>query len=544
MRNRALHDALRDFALEAASLLTDELRDGAEIEFDVVDEGGGRGPALYRYRPRTAEFVAARWEGLRALPACSRAGVELGTGAALWLRVNGMDGEKAEPALRAMLERLYEDATSFGFPEDRFARLYLEVEQTLYQGVQHAVVAVPLRGVGLDCDRVDFGDGVSLVRGDRAGLPAEVAWAEEGPLPEAVVLVQRDTSATDPIQGADVEEAAGRIVTAMRLLRAGAASVSPVAWRRTGESRWSALALNGDAGARGDLWVLGEDEAEELLDLVKIVTEDPLRNASAWALRRFELGCAQPTSEDALSDYLLALRSLMDATNDAGEASLALRVAALCAEEGERRTVQRRIELAVSLERFAMHGGGHLEAELRSESAPQLVAELEGHLRALLRDMLCGYLDADLKSVADDILLEAREPFEIEVKDTRAEAMLAAAAVPVATAAAPAAAPSAPRDREWFEEPLAADVVTPAVEPEPEPYEDPGPEPLSRREWFDEEPQARHPVDELFEEDADTEEVPALVVAPPVDEPQQSFEGVTPSADWAYDDPEDFSAPV
>ena len=40
---------------------------------------------------------------------------------------------------------------------------------------------------------------------------------------------------------------------------------------------------------------------------------------------------------------------------------------------------------------------------------------MEGHLRALLRDVLCGYLDADLKGVADDILLEtAPEPFAPE----------------------------------------------------------------------------------------------------------------------------------
>ena len=49
MRNRALHDALRNFALEAAALLSDDLRAGAEVEFDVVNEGGPRGPALYHY---------------------------------------------------------------------------------------------------------------------------------------------------------------------------------------------------------------------------------------------------------------------------------------------------------------------------------------------------------------------------------------------------------------------------------------------------------------------------------------------------------------
>ncbi len=46
MRNRALHDALREFALEAAAFLTDEVREGAELEFDVVDGGHGSGPAL------------------------------------------------------------------------------------------------------------------------------------------------------------------------------------------------------------------------------------------------------------------------------------------------------------------------------------------------------------------------------------------------------------------------------------------------------------------------------------------------------------------
>jgi len=46
MRNRALHDALRDFALESAAFLTDIVRDGAELEFDVIDGGHGSGPSL------------------------------------------------------------------------------------------------------------------------------------------------------------------------------------------------------------------------------------------------------------------------------------------------------------------------------------------------------------------------------------------------------------------------------------------------------------------------------------------------------------------
>jgi len=35
-----------------------------------------------------------------------------------------------------------------------------------------------------------------------------------------------------------------------------------------------------------------------------------------------------------------------------------------------------------------------------------LVDELAEHLRALLRDVLCGHLDSDLCSVADDLLAQ------------------------------------------------------------------------------------------------------------------------------------------
>ena len=85
----------------------------------------------------------------------------------------------------------------------------------------------------------------------------------------------------------------------------------------------------------------------------------------AWARDRFEMGCERPAEAESLSDYLLALRALLDATSDAGEASLALRVAALCAEEGGAALVQRRIESAMALERFVMGGGPRDLAERR-----------------------------------------------------------------------------------------------------------------------------------------------------------------------------------
>jgi hypothetical protein len=108
--------------------------------------------------------------------------------------------------------------------------------------------------------------------------------------------------------------------------------------------------------------------------------------------------------------------------------------------------------------------------------------------------------------VADDILLETTpEPFmEIRARDMRAEARGAAPprdAAPVAPGFEAAPAPPKPR----FERP-------PPPPPEPEP-----------------------------ESAQDTSEIPAVEPEPAA---QGELEGVTASADWSWDDPDDFSAPV
>lgn len=517
MRNRALYAALRDFALEAAALLTDVLRDGAEIEFDVIDAGDQRGPALYNYRPRTAEFIAARWEDLRTLDACRRAGAELGAGATLWLRVNGMSGEQAEPALRAMLERLYEDATSFGFPEERFERLYLEVEQTLYRDAVRTRVVAPLHGVVLEPESVDLGDGLSLLRGEQAGLPPEAAMADGGELPQTVCILERDATPSEPLRAAAAAARFTRLVTAMRLFKPGAVSLGHLGWWRAGDARWTAVGLAGGGPARGEDWVLAEGDEDELRDLSRLCDEQLPSGVTSWALARFEMGCSRLTAAEAVSDYLLSLRALLDATTDAGQASLALRVAALCAEEGQRRTVQRKVELAVSLERFIMGGGGQLDEAIRAESPAELVAELERHLRALLRDILCGYLDPDLKGVADDILLESREPFEFAARDLRRgePEPQPAARIPITPAT-----DEPPSEQPAFESTESDTSELPALVAEP----------------FEDEPFEAAPIRAHR-----TSESPPVVSAEPV---QQTLDGVTPSSDWGFDDPEDFSAPI
>ena len=506
MRNRPLHDALRDFALEAAALLTEELKAGAEVEFDVVDEGRGRGPALYRYEPRTGAFIDERWPLLRELPTCERACHELGAGASAWLRVNGLRGEQAEPALRAMLERLYEDATSFGFPEERFERVYGEVELTLYRDAVRARVIAPVHGARMDAERVELGDGLSLMCGD----------ALEGPHDRSSILcvLERDVPADDPIPAEEASERFAEVLSALRLWAPGGVILGSPGWRQLDYARWQPVAIGSAVSSRGSECLLRAGDEQAFREFYSAVCAAQPPASVAWALDRFEMGCAQATDAEALSDYLLALRALLDATTETGHASFGLRLAALCAEEDARRELQDRVEAAFALERFVM--GGPAGVRLDSESPRELIAEVEDHLRALLRDVLCGYLDADLRAVADDILLESHgEPLgAIEARDLRVE--------PEPDDPPPAA----PRfEREAEPDPIEPDPIT--FEPELE-YE------------YDENPAPDYEAG--YDAEPDTAEMEPVAIA---QEPaQHQLDGVTQSADWGWDDPEDFSAPV
>jgi hypothetical protein len=126
----------------------------------------------------------------------------------------------------------------------------------------------------------------------------------------------------------------------------------------------------------------------------------------AWALARFEMGCERSSELEALSDHLLALRALLEPEGPAS-GLLAGRLAALCAVPEARAGLTRRVLKAVALEHDAITG-----AAVEHASCDALVAELAGHLRAVLRDVVCGHLPPDLVRCADALLAppEPQEP--------------------------------------------------------------------------------------------------------------------------------------
>ena len=67
MHNRALHDTLAAFVEEAAWQLAEEVAAGAEIPFELIEQGRASAP-LYCYKPLTDRFIADHLGMLERLP--------------------------------------------------------------------------------------------------------------------------------------------------------------------------------------------------------------------------------------------------------------------------------------------------------------------------------------------------------------------------------------------------------------------------------------------------------------------------------------------
>jgi hypothetical protein len=229
-----------------------------------------------------------------------------------------------------------------------------------------------------------------------------------------------------------------RLVTALRLWRGGSVSLPSTGWARADEGPWRQVALQPAPPARGGAWALGADEIEGFKQFAALVADWEPAGPLEWALARFDMGCERSSDCEALSDYLLALRGLLDAVDEAGQPTLPRRLAALCAEEANRGLLMSRVEAAINLE-MALISGVPIDAwapPAGIRSGRDLVAEMEEHLRALLRDVVCGYLRPELASMADEILLGS-EPVQIHARDVRGDADAVTAAVNAVEAALP-----------------------------------------------------------------------------------------------------------
>ena len=410
MRNTSLHGVLEAFTADASGRLAMETARGAEIPFEVVEEPGARA-SLYCYRPLTGAFIRDRLAMLAALPTYAPAARALASleGVDAYLRQRGEaripgDGrERADAALRAFLSYVFAERSEFGFDPTRFERAYAELERALYEGRCVATVIAPLLGIALESSTKELalGDGLSLMRGDAvADAPAEAIWGNgEEPNVLAVLTVAHDRTARSPVSAA--RGRFRRVLTALRLFERGGYALGPIGWARTDSGAWRTVALGSSGRPRFVTFISAEHEDELRAFCSLIARRAPTSGEVAWALARFEMGCERLAPFESLTDYLLALRALLE-PEGAGSGRLAQRLAAICAKPEDRAHLAEHTAHAISLERAVIAGLAPAEPGVDA-----LVDELAEHLRALLRDVICGHLDPDLRTVADELLAEA-----------------------------------------------------------------------------------------------------------------------------------------
>jgi hypothetical protein len=406
MHNRALHDTLAAFVEEAAWQLAEEVSGGAEIPFELIEQGRTSAP-LYCYRPLTQRFLAERAGALGRLPSYVAAvqGMMALPDLPSYLRARGRRPpgsdarSQADAALQAFLGAMWSDATDFAFDDQRFAAAFAELEESAYSGCALSVVVTPVDGLVIDADEVPLGEGLTLVRGVALqDAPPELRGDEFA----TVAVLALEQGAGD---GPSLEQAGRRLrrlQTALRLWDDAEPALGPTAWARTDGAPWLAIPLaTGLRRTSGDCLLTPEEEDPLRAFCSLVARRTPRSGELAWALRRFELGCERGTPLEALTDWLLCARALLAEPDAVGYERLCERMAAICATPDEREDLVAGLHRAIAMERAVVAG------IVRPEPAvEELVSSLGTCLRAILRDVLCGHLDPDLRRVADALLAD------------------------------------------------------------------------------------------------------------------------------------------
>jgi hypothetical protein len=383
-----LEQALRRLAVEAADIFEELLASGAEMPFDLEPSEEGPLP-MYSYAPLTGQFIERHLAELRRLEA--------------FIEVRELAGEEA--AIGFMVG-LWEGKTEFEVAGDRLQGsidAVLAMVSTDSDEVTPAgQVIVPLIGFHMPKDEIEL-DGVRIIRADLVvDAPMDaIEGTRSGGRGKAGFLACLTCSLATVAPAAAVADDLRRALRTMRLFRPGSVGLAAHGWaKRSGG--WERFGTGVGRARQGGYRLTG-NEAAELEGFSRLLAERGARMpALGWAASRFELGAERGSLIEALSDYLLALRGLLEGGGPARTA-LSGRVAALACEPAERERGRICVERALALERKLMSGGHYRPT--RNASPLSVIAELEELLRRLLKGLATGELPEDLRAAADEALL-------------------------------------------------------------------------------------------------------------------------------------------
>jgi hypothetical protein len=428
VRSLQLQAALAEFFTQAADSLHAHVAAGHEVPFELASRSGrSRGAAsLYCYRPLTAGFIAERFPELRRLDAYPRAAALLeesdaldryliSSGVELARRGAGPGQKRADAALLALLQGVLDEQTDFDRSkiaqyDERVEHALERFEDSAFAATGEVALVATLHGLTIASPELALTRGLLIAHPDALqGAPEQALGAGPGGEDDHLLVVFTAHEADPRAAIAQGTEVIRELLRALRLFGDGRIALGALAWTRIGSAPWAPIAL-GRSGHPYGMLVVSAEQEDELRGFCNLVSRRmPHASETAWALRRFELGCERASEYEGLSDHLLALRALLGTPNDlepggSPDGLLAARLAALCATPEDRRALAERTLRAIALERQVVAGS----APQRTSSI-NLARELSDHLRALLRDVVCGHLPAHLGSLADELLLSGEE---------------------------------------------------------------------------------------------------------------------------------------
>jgi hypothetical protein len=311
-----------------------------------------------------------------------------------------------EEAAIGFMGGLWAGKTEFDIAGDRLQGAINAVLATISSDSDEATpageVIVPLIGFHMPKDQMEL-DGVRIVRADAvedAPLDAVDSTRSGGRgKPGFLACLSSGMAAVAP--AAVVADDLRRALRTMRLFRPGAVGISSHGWaKRTGG--WERFGTGASRPRQGGYRLTG-NEVPELERFARTLNERGSRMPSLdWAASRFELGAERGSLIEALSDYLLAMRGLLEG-GGAARTTMSARVAALACEPHEREQGRVTVERALAIERKLMSGGRY--RPVAGASPLDVIAELEELLRRLLKGLATGELGGDLRAAADEVLL-------------------------------------------------------------------------------------------------------------------------------------------
>jgi hypothetical protein len=409
MRDPVLEESLKRLAAEAATRFSSLVATGDQIPFDVAENEGETGH-FYRYVPLTDSYIESHLEEIRSLPAFGPAkGAVVASGVAAGYLGSRGESVPSDPGLRAetmiihFISALWEGSGDFSLDLGRVERALdmLEVES---RDIREAnVMLVPLVGFETTLSEVEFGNGIRVIRSDAMELPAEVAISG-GTDRNAW---QPSFIATAALNGeADGPRAAmhsfTQLVDALRLAGEGCVGLGPHAFAPVGDDSWRRLETGASPGRQGTYFLVERDieKVDEILRSLDGAASEAA--VSGFACRRFLLGCERERPLDAVSDHLLALRSMF-AGESLANALLAARVAAVIPGCEEGLDARERLEAAFELEEALM--ADREVTTVRGESVSYLAAWLEDSTRHVIGGAILGAFGADLNATAEEVLI-------------------------------------------------------------------------------------------------------------------------------------------